>query len=118
MYPLASSFRFRDMTIGMIVMSKVQTPLPLFPIEVVSTKNTGHFLAKIETDAERILGTFGPKEYDALRMVKLLNGGHLNRVLSRWECLMLRVHFQVPKPSKRRLKNEKLKCLRSWLQRK
>jgi hypothetical protein len=32
-------------------------------------------------EAEKVLGSFGPKEYDALCMVNIPNGGHLNRVL-------------------------------------
>jgi hypothetical protein len=33
MYPLASSFVFRDLTIGITVVSKVKTLLPVFPSE-------------------------------------------------------------------------------------
>jgi hypothetical protein len=35
-------------------------------------------LAKVETDAKRILASFGPKEYDALAIAKLPNNGRLN----------------------------------------
>jgi hypothetical protein len=61
MYPLPSSFSFRDIMVDMTAMSKVKTPLPLFPIEAVSMEDAGHFLAKVETDVERILGSYGPK---------------------------------------------------------
>jgi hypothetical protein len=33
-----------------------------------------------ETEAARLLGSFNPREYDTLMMVKLLNGSHLNHV--------------------------------------
>jgi hypothetical protein len=64
----------------MTPVSKVQTPLLLFPVEAVSAENAGRFLAEIETDAKRILGSFGRKEHGALRTVKLPNGGCLNCV--------------------------------------
>jgi hypothetical protein len=40
-----------------------------------------HVLAEVETEAVRFLGSFIPREYDAVMAVKLLNGGHLNCVL-------------------------------------
>jgi hypothetical protein len=39
-----------------------------------------HVLAKVETEAEKVLGSFGPREYDALVAVNIPNGGRLNRV--------------------------------------
>jgi hypothetical protein len=60
--------------------SKVETPLPVFLMEPVSVEVVGHFLVKVGTDAERILGSFGPKEYDVLVTVKPPNNGRLNRV--------------------------------------
>jgi hypothetical protein len=77
MYPLISGFDFRDVMGGMTAVSNVKTPLPLFPVEAVSTDDAGHFLAKVETDAEKILGSYGPKEHGAVMMAKLPNGGHL-----------------------------------------
>jgi hypothetical protein len=76
MYPLASGFGFRGMTAGTTPVSKVQTPLPVFPVGAVSTEGASRILA----EDERILGSFKPKEYDALSTVKLLNGGRLNHV--------------------------------------
>jgi hypothetical protein len=81
MYPLASSFSFRDVTIGTMAVSKVETPLPVFPVEPLAVEDGGRFLAKVEMDAEMILGSFGPREHDALVTEKLLNGGQLNRVI-------------------------------------
>jgi hypothetical protein len=48
MYMLASNFGFRGMTIGTTPMSKVQTPLPLFPVEAVHAENAGYVLAEID----------------------------------------------------------------------
>jgi hypothetical protein len=80
MYPLASSFSFRVVTVGTNAVSKVKTPLPLFPVEPVPMKDDGRFLVKVEMDTERILGNYGTKEHKALMMVKLPNGGRLNQV--------------------------------------
>jgi hypothetical protein len=80
MYPLASSFGFEAVTLGMTHVSKFRTLLPVFLVETVSAVNAHHILVKVETKAAKIHGSFGPKEYDALTTAKLLNGGHLNRV--------------------------------------
>jgi hypothetical protein len=83
MYPLASSFGFKDVIMGTMVVSKVKTPLPIFPVEPVSAEDGGCFLTKMEMNVERILGIFGPKEHDVLMIGKLLNGGRHNRVFER-----------------------------------
>jgi hypothetical protein len=44
-YPLASGFGFRDVDIGTTVMSKVETPLPILPMKVISLKAADRFLA-------------------------------------------------------------------------
>jgi hypothetical protein len=49
----------------------------VFPVEVVSAESSSRILAEVETEAERILRSFRPKEYDALSMV---NSGCLNHV--------------------------------------
>jgi hypothetical protein len=38
-------------------------------------------LAEVEMEVEKVMGSFGPKEHDAIKMVNIPNGGHLNRVL-------------------------------------
>jgi hypothetical protein len=78
MYPLASSFGFKVKTLGSTPVSKVCTLLPVFSVEMVSAENASRVLAEAETEA--VLGSFGPKEYDALTTVKVPNGGHLNSV--------------------------------------
>jgi hypothetical protein len=47
----------------------------------VSQEHIDRLLVEITTEAEKVLGSFGPKEYDALCVEKILNGGRLNRVL-------------------------------------
>jgi hypothetical protein len=81
MFPLASSFSFRDVTAGTTPVLKVQTLLLLFPIELVYVGDADRVLAEVETEAERFLGSFKPREHDALKMAKLPNGGCLNHVL-------------------------------------
>jgi hypothetical protein len=83
MYPLASSFGFKGVTLGTTPVSKVRTPLPVFLMEMVFVENASRVLVEVEMEAERILDFFGPKEYDALSMTRLLNGGRLNRIFER-----------------------------------
>jgi hypothetical protein len=80
MYLLASSFDFKGVTLGTTPVLKVHTPLPVFPVEIVFAENARRILTEVETEVEKILGSFRPKEYDALTTAKLPNGGHLNRV--------------------------------------
>jgi hypothetical protein len=49
-------------------------------VEAVSTEGASHILVEVETEAERILGSFRLKHYDTLSMVKLPNGGRLNHI--------------------------------------
>jgi hypothetical protein len=58
----------------------VAVPLPVFHVEPVLAENAHHFLARVETDAEWILGSYEPKEHDVCITVKLPNGCHLNQV--------------------------------------
>jgi hypothetical protein len=80
MYPLASSFGFSGVSIGMAPMSKIQMSLPLFLVHTLSMENGPHVLEELDMEDGMILGSFGPKEFDALEMVKLPNAGHLNHV--------------------------------------
>jgi hypothetical protein len=52
MYPLASSFGFRGVTIDTTPVSKVRTPLPLFPIEAVCVESASRVLVEVETEAK------------------------------------------------------------------
>jgi hypothetical protein len=78
MYSLAIGFGFESVPLGTTPVSKVETPLPLFVVGTVAAGHADQVLAKIETEAERVLGSFGPREYDALRMANIPNSGHLN----------------------------------------
>jgi hypothetical protein len=80
-YPLVASFGFESVPLGMTPVSKVETPLPLFTMETIAVEHTTCFLVEVETETERVLGSFGPREYDAIRVVNVPNGGLLNRVL-------------------------------------
>jgi hypothetical protein len=80
MYPLASCFGIRGVTIGTTHVSKVWISLSLFPIEAVSAESASHILVDVETEAERILGSIRPREDDVLTMMKLPNGGYLNHI--------------------------------------
>jgi hypothetical protein len=116
MFLLASVFGFKDVTISMTPVSKVQTVLPLFSIESVSTEDTTRILAEVETEAERFLGWFRPREYNALMTVKLLNRGHLNHVFEQIGWLPSLARFPAVRPLKRQGTSEKLKCQRNRLQ--
>jgi hypothetical protein len=78
MYALAAGFGFDGVTVIATPVLKVETPLPLFAVENVTTEHANRGLAEIEMEAERVLGSFGPKEYDALGLANILNGGRLN----------------------------------------
>jgi hypothetical protein len=80
-FPLAASFGFESVPLGMTPMSKVKIPLPLFAVGTIAAEHANHFSAEVETEAERVLVSFRPREYVALRVVNILNGGHLNHVL-------------------------------------
>jgi hypothetical protein len=53
----------------------------LFVVGVVTAEHVSPVLAKIETETERVLGSFRPKDYEALVAANIPNGGRLNRVL-------------------------------------
>jgi hypothetical protein len=77
-YPLVASFSFRKVPVGMTPVSKAETLLPLFIVGTIAVEHASHVLAEVETEAERVLGSFGPRECDALIAVNVSNGGRLN----------------------------------------
>jgi hypothetical protein len=81
MYLLAAGFGFESVPLGMISVSKVETPLPLFVVGNIAAEHVDHVLVEKETEAKKVLGSFGPKEYDTLCMAIIPNGGRLNWVL-------------------------------------
>jgi hypothetical protein len=78
-FPLAANFRFESMPLGTTPVSRVETPLLMFAMGTIAAEYADHFLAEVETETEKVLGSFGPREYDALRWVNIPNGGRLNR---------------------------------------
>jgi hypothetical protein len=78
MYSLSTGFSFENVTLGTTPMLKVENHLPLFVVENVAVEYTNCVLAEIETEAKRVLGSFGLKEYDAAKVVNIPNDGRLN----------------------------------------
>jgi hypothetical protein len=81
MYLLAGGFGFESVPLGTTPMSKVETPLPHFTVGNVVVEYATHVFVEVETEAEKVLGSFRPKEYDTLCTVNILNDGHFDRVL-------------------------------------
>jgi hypothetical protein len=81
MYMLAVSFGFKSVPLGMTPMSKVETTLLLFTMGTIAAEHADHVLVEVETEAKRVLGSLGPREYDALVATNILNISYLNRVL-------------------------------------
>jgi hypothetical protein len=77
LYPLAVGFGFESVPLRTIPVLRVETPLPLFAVGNVNAEHTNHVL----TEAEKVLGSFEPKEHDAHRLVNIPNDGRLNRGL-------------------------------------
>jgi hypothetical protein len=118
MYSLAAGFGFESVPLGTTPVSKVDTPLPLFAVGNVAREYTTRILAEVETEAEKVLGSFRPKEYDALCTVNIPNGGHLNRVLEQMGCHTLPAPFLAPTLHRQLLRNEKQRCQRDRPQKK
>jgi hypothetical protein len=79
-FPLAASFGFESVPLGTTPVSRVETPFPLFVVGTIAAEYTDHFLAEVETETEKVLGSFRPREYDALRLANIPIGDHLNRI--------------------------------------
>jgi hypothetical protein len=117
MYPLSSGFGFKDVAIATTAGSKVETTILIFPVEAIPTESTNRFLVKVETDAEKILGRYGPREHDACVLAMLPNSGHLNRVLEQMGVPYALCLLQVPKLSQWRQRSKKLTGQRKQLRR-
>jgi hypothetical protein len=79
-YPLAASFGFKSVPLGTTPMSKVQTPLPLFAVGTIAVEHAGCFLTEVKKEAERVLGSFGPREYDSLLVANIMYDSRLNHI--------------------------------------
>jgi hypothetical protein len=113
MYLLAAGFGFESVPPGMTPVSRVETPLPLFAMGNVAAEHAAHVLAEIETEAETVLGSFRPKEYDALCMENIPNGGHLNWVLEQMGVTYAPHTFLALKHHRQLSRNKWLRCRRN-----
>jgi hypothetical protein len=86
-FPLAASFGFESMPLRTAPVSRVETPHLLFAMGTIAAEYADHFLVEVETETEKVLGRFGPREYDALILANIPNGGRLNRVFEQMEFL-------------------------------
>jgi hypothetical protein len=50
---------------GMTPILTVETPLPLFAVGTIAAEHANHFLVEVEAETEKVLGSFGLREYDA-----------------------------------------------------
>jgi hypothetical protein len=64
-YPLSASFGFGEIAKGDTLVSKVVVPLLDFHVVKPGGEDDPQFLAKVELDAERIVGSYGPRERDS-----------------------------------------------------
>jgi hypothetical protein len=72
-YLLAAGFSFKNVPVETTLVSKVEICLPLFAVGTIAAEHIDRFLVKVETDDEKVLGSFGPREYDALAMANIPN---------------------------------------------
>jgi hypothetical protein len=79
-FPLVASFGFESVPLGTTPILRVETPLLLFALGTIVAEHADHFLVKLETEIEKVLGSFRLREYDALRLANIPNGGRLNCV--------------------------------------
>jgi hypothetical protein len=84
-FPLAASFgfSFSSIPLGRTPILRVETPLSLFAVGTNAIECADHFLAEVEMETEKVLGSFRPGECDALRLANIQNGGRLNRVFEK-----------------------------------
>jgi hypothetical protein len=78
-YPLATGVRFKRVMVGLTSVSKLKIILPKFVAAHKDDEDDVMFLARVELDAEGIVGSYTHPEHDAC-IVGLCNGGRLNRV--------------------------------------
>jgi hypothetical protein len=94
---------------------KVEAPMPLFVVETVAVGHVVCVLAEIETEAERALGCFGPREYDAFKVVNIPNRGRFNRILEQMGVSYAPCPVLALKPHKQLVRNGRSRCPRKQL---
>jgi hypothetical protein len=77
MLPLSVNFGFGEIADGETPISKVVVPLRDLPFARVAGESNKCFLARVELEAENIVGGYNRVEHDAC-MMSLMNGGRLN----------------------------------------
>jgi hypothetical protein len=82
MFPLLANFGFAEIMDGETPVSKVVVPLPEFPLARFEGESNDCFLARVELDAENMVGSYGRAEHDAC-IQTLPNVGYLNRVFEK-----------------------------------
>jgi hypothetical protein len=79
MHPLATGVGFDKVATLVTPVSKLRVPLPKFVAAHRDDEDDAQFLARLELEAEGIVGSYTRPEHDACVM-NLRNRGHLNRV--------------------------------------
>jgi hypothetical protein len=78
-YPLSASFSFEEVHDGVAPVSKLRVPLLEFHITCSKEEDEAKFSARLELEAENVMGSYGHTEHETC--VKALpNEGRLNRV--------------------------------------
>jgi hypothetical protein len=78
---LSAGFSFKSVPLGMTHVLKVETHLPLFAVGPLTVEHADHFLVEMEMEAKRVVGSFRPREYDALGVANIPNSCRLNWLL-------------------------------------
>jgi hypothetical protein len=80
MYPLAVGAGFNRVATCMMPVSKLKVPLPKFTAVCKdNNEDDVQFLARVELEAKRIVGSYTKVEHDGC-LVLVCNGGQLNRI--------------------------------------
>jgi hypothetical protein len=82
MFPLSANFGFAEIADCETPVLKVILPLPEFPLARLSGESNDHLLARVELDAENMVGSYGRTEHDAC-IKALPNDGRLNQIFKK-----------------------------------
>jgi hypothetical protein len=77
LYPLSASVSFEGITDDMTLILRVKLPLPKFHDVRSDEEDDAQFLARVELEAESVVGGYSRPEHDAC-VASLPNGGRLN----------------------------------------
>jgi hypothetical protein len=86
MHPLAASVRFKRIETFVTLVLKLRVPLPRLVAIHKDDEDNVQFLARVELEAECIVGSYTRPEHDAC-IGNLHNGGHLNWVFELTEVV-------------------------------